>query len=88
VIQTLGIQVAEVTKVLGLATRTMARRRDRQVLTPVESDRLYRFARVACLQLRFSGRQRKHDSGWNAPTVRSAVKRLSTCSTQTLARAR
>jgi uncharacterized protein (DUF2384 family) len=35
VIQTLGIPVAEVTKVLGLATRTMARRRDRQALTPM-----------------------------------------------------
>lgn len=59
VIQTLGIPVAEVTKVLGLATRTMARRRDQQILTPVESDRLYRFARVACLAIEVLGSAEK-----------------------------
>lgn len=59
VVQTLGISVAEVTKVLGLAPRTFARRKAQQLLTPVESDRLYRFARVACFAMEVLGSAEK-----------------------------
>jgi putative toxin-antitoxin system antitoxin component (TIGR02293 family) len=55
VVQTLGLPVAEVTKVLGLAPRTLARRKEQHILTPAESDRLYRLARVACLAMEVLG---------------------------------
>ncbi len=36
----------QLSTILGIPTRTMARRKENQQLTPVESDRLYRVARV------------------------------------------
>lgn len=45
--KTLGIPTAAVTQVLGIAPRTLARRKARRSFSPAESDRLYRFARVA-----------------------------------------
>jgi putative toxin-antitoxin system antitoxin component (TIGR02293 family) len=45
--KTLGIPTATVTRVLGIAPRTLARRKEQHSFSPAESDRLYRFARVA-----------------------------------------
>jgi putative toxin-antitoxin system antitoxin component (TIGR02293 family) len=45
----LEIPQAEVTAVLGTAPRTLARRKRRQFLSPTESDRLYRLARITRL---------------------------------------
>lgn len=45
-VHALGVSTATVIKVLGLAPRTVARRKEKRTLTPAESDRLYRLARV------------------------------------------
>ena len=36
----------DVTEIVGMAPRTLARRKQRQHLSPIESDRLYRIARI------------------------------------------
>ncbi len=42
----IGLPQNQLSTILGIPTRTMARRKENQQLTPVESDRLYRVARV------------------------------------------
>jgi len=54
-VNTLKIPAAEIIKALGMAPRTFARRKDRRVFTPAESDRLYRLARVAALAIQALG---------------------------------
>jgi putative toxin-antitoxin system antitoxin component (TIGR02293 family) len=44
--RTLGRDVGDVGAVVGIPARTLARRKHEQVLSPVESDRLYRLAYV------------------------------------------
>lgn len=39
----------DVTEIVGMAPRTLARRKQRQHLSPIESDRLYRIARITQL---------------------------------------
>jgi putative toxin-antitoxin system antitoxin component (TIGR02293 family) len=58
-VHTIGIPTAAITKALGLAPRTLARRKDKRAFSPVESDRLYRLARVACLAIQVLGSQEK-----------------------------
>ncbi len=58
-VSTMGIPMAEVIEVLGVAARTLARRKDRRILTPAESDRLYRLARVACMAIQVLGSPEK-----------------------------
>jgi putative toxin-antitoxin system antitoxin component (TIGR02293 family) len=53
------IPSAAVTRVLGLAPRTLARRKSKHMFTPVESDRLYRLARVACMAIQVLGSHEK-----------------------------
>jgi len=36
----------DVTEIIGMASRTLARRKERKHLSPIESDRLYRIARI------------------------------------------
>ncbi len=43
----LGIRARELAHLLGVASRTLARRKNGGELSPVESDRLYRIARIA-----------------------------------------
>ena len=43
----LGIRALELARLLGVAARTLARRKSGGELSPVESDRLYRIARIA-----------------------------------------
>jgi putative toxin-antitoxin system antitoxin component (TIGR02293 family) len=45
----------EVTAVLGAAPRTLARRKRSQVLSPIESDRLYRLAHITRLAVQTLG---------------------------------
>jgi len=54
-VKTIKIPAAEVIKVLGMAPRTFARRKDHRVFTPAESDRLYRLARVASMAIQVLG---------------------------------
>ncbi len=54
-VNTLGISATEIIKVLGMAPRTFARRKDQRVFTPAESDRLYRLARVASKAIQVLG---------------------------------
>jgi putative toxin-antitoxin system antitoxin component (TIGR02293 family) len=42
----LQADLGEVSAVVGIATRTLARRKHERVLSPIESDRLYRVAHV------------------------------------------
>lgn len=42
----LGIRALELARLLGVATRTLARRKSGGELSPVESDRLYRIAHI------------------------------------------
>jgi len=56
---TTGIPTAAITRVLGLAPRTLARRKDKRVFNLVESDRLYRLARMACVAIQVLGSQEK-----------------------------
>lgn len=58
-VKTTGISMTAVTKVLGLASRTLARRKGQQILTPAESDRLYRLARIACMAIQVLGSPEK-----------------------------
>jgi len=58
-VKTMGIPLPEVTKVLGLAARTLARRKHQRILTLVESDRLYRLARIACMAIEVLGSPEK-----------------------------
>jgi putative toxin-antitoxin system antitoxin component (TIGR02293 family) len=58
-VKTMGIPMTEVTKVLGLAARTLARRKDQRTLAPAESDRLYRLARVASIAIQVLGSPEK-----------------------------
>ena len=44
--QVLGIRALELARLLGVAARTLARRKSGGELSPVESDRLYRIARI------------------------------------------
>jgi putative toxin-antitoxin system antitoxin component (TIGR02293 family) len=46
-VRTLGLSAGEVSRVLGIPPRTLARRRKEKLLKPAESDRLYRVARLA-----------------------------------------
>jgi putative toxin-antitoxin system antitoxin component (TIGR02293 family) len=45
--QVLGVRALELARLLGVAARTLARRKNGGELSPAESDRLYRIARVA-----------------------------------------
>ena len=54
-VKTIKIPAAEIIKVLGMAPRTFARRKDRRVFSPAESDRLYRLARVASMAIQVLG---------------------------------
>lgn len=56
---TTGIPTAAITRVLGLAPRTLARRKDKRVFNLVESDRLYRLARMAGVAIQVLGSQEK-----------------------------
>src|SRR5262245_51745960 len=58
-VKTTGISMTEVTKVLGLASRTLARPKNQRVFTPAESDRLYRLARIACTAIQVLGSPEK-----------------------------
>jgi putative toxin-antitoxin system antitoxin component (TIGR02293 family) len=58
-IKAIGIPAGAVTKVLGVAPRTLARRKDKRTLNPVESDRLYRLARVALMAIEVLGSHEK-----------------------------
>jgi len=42
----LGVRARDLARLLGVAARTLARRKDQGELSPVESDRLYRIARI------------------------------------------
>ena len=55
----MNIPLQEVTKVLGLAARTLARRKHQRLLTPMESDRLYRLARITCIAIEVLGSPEK-----------------------------
>jgi len=44
--EALDVSSASLSRVLGIAPRTLTRRRSSQTLSPIESDRLYRVARV------------------------------------------
>lgn len=57
--KTMGVPTAAVTKVLGVAPRTLARRKDKRSFSPAESDRLYRLARVALMAIHVLGSQEK-----------------------------
>jgi putative toxin-antitoxin system antitoxin component (TIGR02293 family) len=57
--KTMNIPLPEVTQVLGLATRTLARRKQQRLLTPMESDRLYRLARISCIAIDVLGSPEK-----------------------------
>jgi putative toxin-antitoxin system antitoxin component (TIGR02293 family) len=54
-VNTLGISATEIIKVLGMAPRTFARRKDQRGFTPAESDRLSRLARVASMAIQVLG---------------------------------
>ena len=56
---TTRIPIALIAKVLGLAPRTLARRKDQRLFTSVESDRLYRLARIASMAMHVLGSQDK-----------------------------
>jgi putative toxin-antitoxin system antitoxin component (TIGR02293 family) len=58
-VKTMNIPLPEVTKVLGLAARTLARRKHQRILTPIESDRLYRLARISCITIDVLGSSEK-----------------------------
>ena len=45
----LELTLADVTAVLGMAPRTLARRKQGRNLSPIESDRVYRLARITHL---------------------------------------
>ena len=46
VLSALQIDISTLTGIVGTSSRTMSRRRRERVLSPTESDRLYRVARV------------------------------------------
>ena len=48
-VRVLSVRAAEVTRLLGVAPRTLARRKVARRLAPAESDRLYRLAYVTLL---------------------------------------
>jgi putative toxin-antitoxin system antitoxin component (TIGR02293 family) len=48
-VDTLGVRLAELADVLGVASRTLARRKSKRYLSPTESDRLYRIAHITFL---------------------------------------
>ena len=56
---TTRIPIALIAKVLGLAPRTLARRKDQRLFSAVESDRLYRLARLANMATQILGSQDK-----------------------------
>ena len=58
-VQTTSIPTTLIAKVLGLAPRTLARRKDQRLFTSVESDRLYRLARIASMAMHILGSQDK-----------------------------
>ena len=58
-VHTMSIPTALIAKVLGLAPRTLARRKDQRLFTSVESDRLYRLARITSLAVHILGSQDK-----------------------------
>ncbi len=58
-VKTMGIPLAAVTKALGIAPRTLARRKGRHALSPEESDRLYRLARVTLMAIQVLGTHEK-----------------------------
>ena len=66
-VHTMGIPIATITKVLGVASRTLARRKDQRVFNPVESDRLYRLARVAYRAIQTLGSHEKAEQWLERP---------------------
>jgi putative toxin-antitoxin system antitoxin component (TIGR02293 family) len=52
---TLGIPAAEVRKILGIAPRTFARRKGKRAFSPMESDQLYRLARITSMAIQVLG---------------------------------
>ena len=49
VMEALQSNTKDLARLVGVATRTLARRKDSQTLSPIESDRLYRVARLTLL---------------------------------------
>lgn len=58
-VKEMGIPAAVVTRVLGLAPRTLARRKEKRAFSPEESDRLYRLAHVAFMAIQVLGSHEK-----------------------------
>jgi putative toxin-antitoxin system antitoxin component (TIGR02293 family) len=54
-VKAMGIPTTTVTRVLGLAPRTLARRKAQHAFNAVESDRLYRLARVVLMAVQVLG---------------------------------
>lgn len=46
VVHNLNLGAGDLARILGIATRTLARRKTAQSLSPIESDRLYRIVKV------------------------------------------
>ena len=55
----LGVGQASMISILGISPRTLARRKREKVLTPVESDRLYRIAYLTTLAAETLGSEEK-----------------------------
>jgi putative toxin-antitoxin system antitoxin component (TIGR02293 family) len=65
--RTLELSGEEVSAVLGMAPRTLARRKRERHLSPVESDRVYRLARITHLALEVFGELAKARRWLNRP---------------------
>ena len=63
----LELSGTQVSAVLGIAPRTLARRKRQRHLSPVESDRVYRVARIAQLALEMFGEIGKTRRWLNGP---------------------
>lgn len=49
ILEVLELRSGDLAEILGVASRTLARRKTSRQLSPTESDRLYRIALIACL---------------------------------------
>ena len=83
VAETLDLRAGELAGLLGVASRTLARRKQLKVLSPVESDRLVGIARIACLAETTLG-SKAHVRGWlrNANRALGGVSPLSCLDTE------
>ncbi len=59
VLSVLRINSKELAQLIGVASRTLARRKAQGLLTPIESDRLYRVARITILAAEVLGSRQK-----------------------------